>query len=55
MQIVIEGIEPIELFKLMEGFIKMSDIQFKNKDELIQKWDKYKVEVIEKGKKVRVI
>lgn len=52
MRIVIDGIEPLELWKLMENFIKTSDIKFGNKIELVQQWDGYKDEMIEKMNKI---
>jgi hypothetical protein len=52
MRIVIENIEPLELWKLMEDFMKKSDIKFGNKNELIQKWDDYKNELIDKQNKL---
>lgn len=52
-RIVIEDIEPGELFLLMEGFIKPSDINFGNREALIAKWDKFKAEVLAKGEAVK--
>ena len=55
MRISIEGIDGKDLFLLMEGFIKPSGIKFDNREELLAKWDEYKDQTIERGKKAGII
>jgi hypothetical protein len=55
MRIVIENIEPKELYRLMEEHIKPSNLRFGNRDELIKNWDEYKEVVLKKGKEAGII